>query len=119
MKDGSFVDVPGSERTIRVVANGPNRPQVRTRSGYYAWRDRPASARQVRRDELIERIRAAHDDSRGTYGSPRVHAMLRRQGIRAKHAIPGARLVRLPGCGHVPMHDDPARVARVILDTSR
>ncbi|MBO0511101.1 alpha/beta fold hydrolase [Streptomyces beijiangensis] len=45
--------------------------------------------------------------------------LLRRQGIRAKHTIPGARLVRLPGCGHVPMNDDPAAVARVILDTSR
>ncbi|MFF1914260.1 alpha/beta fold hydrolase [Streptomyces sp. NPDC058239] len=45
--------------------------------------------------------------------------LLRRQGIRAKHTIPGARLVRLPGCGHVPMNDDPALVARVILDTSR
>lgn len=45
--------------------------------------------------------------------------LLRRQGIRAKHSIPGARLVRLPGCGHVPMNDDPALVARVILDTSR
>ncbi|MFE2087031.1 alpha/beta fold hydrolase [Streptomyces sp. NPDC059460] len=45
--------------------------------------------------------------------------LLRRQGVRAKHAIPGARLVRLPGCGHVPMNDDPALVARVILDTSR
>ncbi|MGH4035037.1 alpha/beta fold hydrolase [Actinomycetota bacterium Odt1-20B] len=44
--------------------------------------------------------------------------LLRRQGIRAKHVIPDARLVRLPGCGHVPMHDDPATVARVILDTS-
>ncbi|WHM39875.1 alpha/beta fold hydrolase [Streptomyces sp. BPTC-684] len=45
--------------------------------------------------------------------------LLRRQGIRAKHTLPGARLVRLPGCGHVPMADDPALVARVILDTSR
>ncbi|MEE1755457.1 alpha/beta fold hydrolase [Streptomyces sp. SP18CS02] len=43
----------------------------------------------------------------------------RRQGIRAKHTVPGARLVRLPGCGHVPMNDDPALVARVILDGSR
>lgn len=43
----------------------------------------------------------------------------RRQGIRAKQIMPGARLVRLPGCGHVPMNDDPALVARVILDTSR
>ncbi|MFG3498998.1 alpha/beta fold hydrolase [Streptomyces sp. NPDC047928] len=45
--------------------------------------------------------------------------LLRRQGVRAKLAIPGARLVRLPGCGHVPMNDDPALVARVILDGSR
>lgn len=45
--------------------------------------------------------------------------LLRRQGIRAKRLIPGARLVRLPACGHVPMNDDPAPVARVILDTSR
>ncbi|MCX3063288.1 alpha/beta fold hydrolase [Streptomyces beihaiensis] len=45
--------------------------------------------------------------------------LVRRQGVRAKHVIPGARLVRLPGCGHVPMNDDPALVSRVILDTSR
>lgn len=45
--------------------------------------------------------------------------LLRRQGVRAKRVIPDARLVRLPGCGHVPMNDDPALVARVILDTSR
>ncbi|MET8680356.1 alpha/beta fold hydrolase [Streptomyces sp. NPDC004647] len=45
--------------------------------------------------------------------------LVRRQGVRAKYAIPGARLVRLPGCGHVPMSDDPALVARVILDGSR
>ncbi|MFI2214073.1 alpha/beta fold hydrolase [Streptomyces sp. NPDC020141] len=44
--------------------------------------------------------------------------LLRRQGIRAKRAIPGARLIRLPGCGHVPMSDDPALVARVLLDGS-
>ncbi|WP_031507025.1 alpha/beta fold hydrolase [Streptomyces megasporus] len=43
----------------------------------------------------------------------------RRQGVRAKHAVPGARLVRLPDCGHVPMNDDPALVARVVLDTVR
>jgi pimeloyl-ACP methyl ester carboxylesterase len=43
----------------------------------------------------------------------------RRQGVRAKHLIPRARLVRLPGCGHCPMNDDPALVARVILDGSR
>ncbi|MEW2606718.1 alpha/beta fold hydrolase [Streptomyces sp. NPDC047916] len=45
--------------------------------------------------------------------------LARRQGVRAVRAIPRARLVRLPGCGHVPMNDDPAAVARVVLDTSR
>ncbi|MFF8616754.1 alpha/beta fold hydrolase [Streptomyces sp. NPDC015350] len=45
--------------------------------------------------------------------------LLRRQGVRAKRVIPDARLVRLPGCGHVPMNDDPALVSRVILDTGR
>ncbi|QKV91214.1 alpha/beta fold hydrolase [Streptomyces sp. NA02950] len=49
----------------------------------------------------------------------RDRVLLRRQGVRAKRVIPGARLVRLPGCGHVPMNDDPALVARVILDGSR
>ncbi|MGY1434116.1 alpha/beta fold hydrolase [Streptomyces reniochalinae] len=44
--------------------------------------------------------------------------LLRRQGVRAKHTIPGARLVRLRGCGHVPMNDDPAAVARVVTDTA-
>ncbi|MFG3089027.1 alpha/beta fold hydrolase [Streptomyces antibioticus] len=45
--------------------------------------------------------------------------LVRRQGVRAKRVIPRARLVRLPGCGHCPMNDDPALVARVILDGSR
>ncbi|BBC38220.1 putative hydrolase [Streptomyces graminofaciens] len=45
--------------------------------------------------------------------------LVRRQGIRAKRVIPGARLIRLPGCGHCPMNDDPALVSRVILDGSR
>ncbi|MGW4167585.1 alpha/beta hydrolase [Streptomyces sp. WAC 01325] len=45
--------------------------------------------------------------------------LIPRQGVRAKRIIPRARLVRLPGCGHVPMSDDPALVARVLLDGSR
>ncbi|ADI11952.1 hydrolase [Streptomyces bingchenggensis BCW-1] len=49
----------------------------------------------------------------------RDRVLLPRQGVRAKRTIPAARLVRLPGCGHVPMNDDPALVARVILDGSR
>jgi len=47
-----------------------------SRSGYYAWRDRPASARAARRDALAAKAAAAHAAGRGAYGSPRVHAAL-------------------------------------------
>jgi putative transposase len=53
-----------------------------TRGGYYAWRDRPpTSARRRRRAELIEQIRSSFDDSRGSYGSPRLCVELREQGV--------------------------------------
>ena len=45
--------------------------------------------------------------------------LLPRQGRRAVRMIPGARLVMLTGCGHVPTYDDPEQVARVLLDGSR
>ncbi|WP_016910482.1 alpha/beta fold hydrolase [Streptomyces xiaopingdaonensis] len=48
----------------------------------------------------------------------RDRVLLPRQGVRAKRVIPGAGLVRLRGCGHVPMNDDPAAVARTVLDTT-
>jgi pimeloyl-ACP methyl ester carboxylesterase len=32
---------------------------------------------------------------------------------------PQTRWLALPGCGHIPMYDDPALVARVLLDGSR
>jgi putative transposase len=47
-----------------------------SRSGYYAWVDRPTSPRQLRQEQLVERIRQVHEQSQGTYGSPRVHAEL-------------------------------------------
>ena len=45
-------------------------------SGYYAWRNREPSARAKDDATLTTRIRAIHDESRGTYGVPRVHAVL-------------------------------------------
>jgi len=42
----------------------------------------------------------------------------RRQALVAKAQLPEARFVLLPGCGHVPMTDDPERVARVLLEGS-
>jgi putative transposase len=49
-------------------------------AGYYDWRDRPVSERTKSNATLLAAIRQVHQDSRGRYGSPRVHAVLRRQG---------------------------------------
>jgi len=51
-------------------------------SGYYAWRDRPASVRSANDAQLVGRIRDAHDASRQTYGSPRVHQALKQAGLQ-------------------------------------
>jgi putative transposase len=45
-------------------------------AGYYAWRERPASARQQRHDALLVEIRAIHAEFHARYGSPRMHAEL-------------------------------------------
>jgi putative transposase len=47
-----------------------------SRSGYYEWRDRPLSDRARENELLVKYIEQIHADSRGTYGSPRVHAEL-------------------------------------------
>ena len=49
-------------------------------SGFYAWRERPPSRRAIDDERLVAKIRTTYQDSRETYGSPRVHAALRRTG---------------------------------------
>jgi transposase InsO family protein len=67
-----------------------------SRSGYYAWRRRQPSRREREDRELVERIQTIHQESRETYGSPRIHAQLRREGATAgRHRI--ARLMRWEG----------------------
>lgn len=46
-------------------------------SGYYGWREQPASARDVDDACLTDTIRNIYTESRQTYGAPRVHAELR------------------------------------------
>jgi hypothetical protein len=69
-------------------------------SGYcYAWRKRPPSARARADAELISRITAIHQFSRGIYGAPRVHEELLAAGIQVGRKR-GARLMRATGlCG--------------------
>ena len=67
-----------------------------TRAGYYAWRSRERSERECQNAALSDEIRAVHAESRGTYGSPRVHQVLRKRGhCVGKHRV--ARLMRVHG----------------------
>lgn len=67
-----------------------------SRSGYYAWRGRPHSDRERANRALRATIERIHAESRGTYGSPRVHAALRREGFACgRHRV--ARLMRDEG----------------------
>jgi transposase InsO family protein len=51
-------------------------------SGYYAWKGRPASRRQSEDLVLLAHIRAEFSRSNETYGSPRLHAELKEQGLQ-------------------------------------
>jgi putative transposase len=51
-----------------------------SKSGYYAWKSRPESAQQRRRQELTKCITKAFKKSKGIYGSPKVHQVLLKQG---------------------------------------
>lgn len=52
-----------------------------SRSGYYAWQQRPESARSVRRRELVTEMRVIHGEQhKGNYGSPRMVKELRARG---------------------------------------
>ena len=50
-------------------------------SGYYAWRERQPSQHQQTDAVLLEAIKAVYQAGRGLYGSPRIHAALRQQGV--------------------------------------
>jgi len=52
-----------------------------SRSGYYAWIDRPAPRKKIADAQLVVEIKAALVRGRGAYGSPRVHRELRAHGI--------------------------------------
>lgn len=59
-----------------------------TRSRYYAWRKRPASAHAQEDDRLLDIITKEHELSKKTYGSPRIYHELRRKGeLCGKHRI--------------------------------
>jgi putative transposase len=68
-----------------------------SKAGYYVWRDR-APSKHAREDErLLTRIRVIHGVSAQTYGNPRIHAQLRREGTRVSRK----RVARLMRSGEI------------------
>lgn len=76
-----------------------------SRSGCYAWKERPEAPLDAAKVTVAAEIEAAHRRSRGTYGSPRIHRDLRPRGVR----INRKRVERLmrekgaEGCSEAPV----------------
>ena len=65
-------------------------------SGYYAWRKRPVSAREMANQQLGQEIKTVYENNHGTYGSPRVYRELRAAGtLCSKNRV--ARLMHSAG----------------------
>jgi putative transposase len=79
-------------------------------SGFYAWLHRPVSRRHEDDRRVSERIEAIFAASRRTYGSPRVHADLRAQGVRVSRKrverLMRASGLRVPARRRVPRTTD-------------
>lgn len=78
-----------------------------SRSRYYAWKRRGPSPREKANARLATEIEVVYTASRGTYGSPRVHAALAARGVHCgRHRV--ARLMRAQGlAGRTPRRRRP------------
>jgi putative transposase len=94
----------GAEMSFRFIRDHAGRWPIRlmcrvlevSASGYYAWRNRPDSARVVANRALLADVRRLHGEHHGRYGSPRMHAALRAEGRTASRGRV-ARLMRRHG----------------------
>lgn len=87
-----FIDVERAHYPVRILC----RVLEVSRSGYYVWRGRPLSGRELANVRLLVEIRAIHVKSRGTFGSPRIYRALRTpERTLSEHRI--ARVMRTAG----------------------
>jgi len=101
---GQGIDVRHACRTLGV-----------SESGYYAWKDRPTSPRELRRIWLAGEIVDVHKASGGTYGATRVRAeLIHGRGIHVGHGAVELIMRRL-GIKGLPTRRLPrgARLARI------
>ncbi len=73
----AFIDVEKASYPMRILC----RVLGVSRSGYYAWRARKPSVRDLEDEQLRPKIVEAFEIGRGTYGSPRVRDELVDQGF--------------------------------------
>ena len=91
-----FIDSEKANHAVRMICR-----VIRvSRAAYYAWRR--AQAADVEAEARVRvHIRGLHRASRGTYGSPRVTAALRKQGVPVNHKRV-ARIMRAEGLQGLP-----------------
>ena len=58
-----------------------------SRSGYYKWRNRRQSDRDKIQEQLLVRIQEIFEDSRQTYGCPRIYDQLRKEGFECNYKV--------------------------------
>jgi putative transposase len=87
-----FIEDHRSEFQVRLMC----KELAVSKSGYYAWRGRPPSKREMANRELSGKIQAVFAESRETYGSPRISRVLRSQGLMCS-VNRVARLMRADG----------------------
>ena len=73
MKVHPFVE---AEKVAGHSVNNACRLLEVSRSAFYSRSSNPPSQRALTDAELLEQIRSIHAESKGTYGSPRVHKEL-------------------------------------------
>jgi transposase InsO family protein len=66
-----------------------------SRSGFYAWKRRPQSSRELHREVLAARIQVAYRANRCVYGSPRVHQALLAEGQKVSENTVAKRMREL------------------------
>jgi putative transposase len=85
-----FIQAEKAQYPVEVLC----RVMAVARSGFYAWCQRPMNRRAQQNQHLLAQIQLCHRESKGCYGSPRIHRDLCAQGLRiSRHRV--ARLMRL------------------------
>nr|WP_096200056.1 IS3 family transposase [Bacillus sp. FJAT-45350] len=53
-----------------------------SKSGYYAWLNRPKGKQKVKKEKLTSQVKRVHLESREIYGSPKITMQLNSEGIK-------------------------------------